>query len=152
MNLGSAIRRNAVRNPNSQALFGKTSMTYEELDKRSNRIANLLIENDLSRGDRVAVLLANRSEVLELISGISKSALVYVGLNFRLGLTEIQQIFDNCEPSVVITDTEHLVQLEDLAGIENVQLFNIDTEEWENELKDCGDDCPFILDLSLIHI
>ena len=146
MNLGSAIRRNAVRNPNSQALFGETSMTYEELDKRSNRIANLLIENDLSKGDRVAVLLANRSEVLELISGISKSALVYVGLNFRLGPTEIQQIFDNCEPSVVITDTEHLVQLEDLAGIENVQLFNIDTEEWENELKDCGDDCPFILD------
>ncbi|MED5230629.1 MAG: AMP-binding protein, partial [Actinomycetota bacterium] len=122
MNLGLAVRRNSIRNPNSPALFGETSMTYQELDKRSNRIANLLINNDLSRGDRVAVLLPNRSEVLELISGISKSALVYVGLNFRLGPTEMQQIFDNCEPSVVITDTEHLVQLEDLVGIGNAKL------------------------------
>ena len=146
MNLGLAVRRNSIRNPNSPALFGETSMTYQELDKQSNRIANLLINNDLSRGDRVAVLLPNRSEVLELISGISKSALVYVGLNFRLGPTEMQQIFDNCEPSVVITDTEHLVQLEDLVGIGNAKLFNIDTEMWEKELNDCGDECPLILD------
>ena len=95
MNIGLAVHRNAIRNPNSEALFGDEPLSYEELDKKSNQIAHYLLSLGYEKGDRVAVLLPNRSEIIELIAGISKAALVYVGLNFRLGISEMEQIFEN---------------------------------------------------------
>ena len=108
MHLGLAVYRNAVSAPDSLAVFGERSQTYKELDMRSNQIANFLKSLNWERGQRVAVLLPNRPEILELMTGISKSSLVYVGLNFRLSHSEMLQIFDNCEPSVIVTDSEYL--------------------------------------------
>ena len=66
MNIGLAVHRNAIRNPNSEALFGDESLSYEELDKKSNQIAHYLLSLGYEKGDRVAVLLPNRSEIIEL--------------------------------------------------------------------------------------
>ena len=57
------------------------------------------------KGDRVAFLVANRAEVVEVLGGVAKAGLVYVGLNFRLGPVELEQVFENAQPSIVITDS-----------------------------------------------
>jgi fatty-acyl-CoA synthase len=146
MNIGLAVHRNAVRNPDSEALFGADPLTYEELDRKSNRIAHYLLSFGFEKGDRVAVLLPNRSEVIELITGISKAALVYVGLNFRLGVSELEQIFDNCDPVLVITDSEHLKQISELPNIGNTPVHNVETEEWNSTLGLSSDELPVVLD------
>ena len=146
MNIGLAVHRNAVRNPKSEALFGSDSLSYEELDKRSNQIAHYLLSQGYEKGQRVAVLLPNRPEILELITGISKAALVYVGLNFRLGLSELEEIFHNCTPVLVITDTEHLKQINELSDIGEVPVNDVDTEEWNANLDQNSDELPAAVD------
>ena len=146
MNIGLAVHRNAIRNPNSEALFGDEPLSYEELDKKSNQIAHYLLSLGYEKGDRVAVLLPNRSEIIELIAGISKAALVYVGLNFRLGMSELEQIFDNCDPVLVITDSEHLDQVSALPNIEDTPVRNVETKEWNTNLGFSSDELPAVVD------
>ena len=112
-------------------IFGQRPQTYEELEDRSNQIANLLNSYNWGKGERVAVLLPNRPEIPELITAISKSSLVYVGLNFRLGRAEMMQIFENCEPCAILTDEEHLPQIEQLADESSIPVFDISSSEWE---------------------
>ena len=90
MTVGLSILRNAVRDPESTAIFGSAELTYGQLDKRTNKIAHYL-KSTLKKGDRVALFVANRPEVVEVIGGVAKSGCVYVGLNFRLGDLELQR-------------------------------------------------------------
>ena len=90
MTVGLSILRNAVRDPESTAIFGSAELTYGQLDKRTTKIAHYL-KSTLKKGDRVALYVANRPEVVEVIGGVAKSGCVYVGLNFRLGDLELQQ-------------------------------------------------------------
>ena len=105
MHVGLVVHRNAKHNPKAKVIFGQRPQTYEELEDRSNQIANLLNSYNWGKGERVAVLLPNRPEIVELITGISKASLIYVGLNFRIGQAELTQIFENCEPCAIVTDS-----------------------------------------------
>ncbi|MEM7287051.1 MAG: AMP-binding protein [Actinomycetota bacterium] len=134
MNIGLAIARNAVRRPTDTAVFGDLTHTWASLDERTDRIANHLLSLGLERGDRVAFLVANRPEVVEVLGGVAKAGLIYVGLNFRLGPVELEQVFDNAEPSLVITDTEHLPAVRALADHVGIEVEDIDTDAWTEAL------------------
>jgi acyl-CoA synthetase (AMP-forming)/AMP-acid ligase II len=108
MNVGVAIHAHARNRPQSTAAFdGARSLSYLELDRRTNRLANLLIGAfGVQPGDRVAVLLQNRLEVVEAFGACAKASAVYCGLNFRMTVAEYQAIFGNARPKVLITQTE----------------------------------------------
>lgn len=131
MNVGLAITRNGVRRPDGPAVFGERRLTHRELDRRTNQVARLLLDRfGLKRGDRVAFLVANRAEVVEVLGGVAKAGMVYVGLNFRLGPVELEQVFENAQPSVVLTDSEHVDQVADVAARNGVEVIDIDTSAW----------------------
>ena len=89
----AVVRRATGRSPSPQ------------LDERTNRLANVLLERyGIGRGDRVALLVPNRLEVLEVLGGCAKAGAVYCGLNFRLGEEEYEAIFENAEPRLLITE------------------------------------------------
>jgi len=134
MNVGLAITRNAIRHPTDVAVFGEQAITNRELDERTNRIGNFLTGQGLQRGDRVAFFVANRPEVVEVLGGIAKAGLVYVGLNFRLGATELTQVFDNAEPALVITDDEHFAAIEPIAADHGVGVISIDGSDWTDAI------------------
>jgi acyl-CoA synthetase (AMP-forming)/AMP-acid ligase II len=91
MNVGIAIARTAKRWPENVAVFdGDRTRTFAQLDERSNRLANALLARGVGLGDRVALLIANRLEVLEVLGGCAKAGAVYCGLNFRLGEEEYE--------------------------------------------------------------
>ena len=142
MNVGLAITRNAVRHPDDPAVFGALPHSNASLDERTNRIANHLLGLGLQKGDRVAFLVANRPEVVEVMGGVAKAGLVYVGLNFRLGPVELEQVFGNAEPSLVITDTEHLPGVRALADDVGIGVEDIDTDAWTNGLAAAADTAP----------
>ncbi len=108
MSIGPAILRNARDTPDAlAALEGDRRLTYRELDERTSRLANLLTERfGIARGDRVAMLLPNRIEVLEVLGACAKAGATYCGLNFRLARQEYLDIFDNAEPRVLVTTGE----------------------------------------------
>jgi acyl-CoA synthetase (AMP-forming)/AMP-acid ligase II len=108
MNLGVAVSREARRRPDALALFStEYRCTYAELDDRTTRIARWLRDEcNVSTGDRLAVLLPNRCEVVEYLVAAHKAALVYVGLNFRMDDSDLRSVFENAEPSLLVTCEE----------------------------------------------
>lgn len=109
MNIGVAIARNALQHPTATAVFdGDRSLTYPQLDERTARLANVLRGRfGVGRGERVALLVHNRLEVVEVLGGCAKAGVTYVGLNFRLKPREYADILDNAEPRVLITEPEY---------------------------------------------
>ena len=108
MNLGVAVSREARRRPDALALFStEYRCTYSELDDRTTRIARWLRDEcNVSTGDRLAVLLPNRCEVVEYLVAAHKAALVYVGLNFRMDDSDLRSVFENAEPRLLVTCEE----------------------------------------------
>lgn len=82
------------------------SVTYEELEQRSNRLANALHGLGLQRGDRVGVYLPNCIEIVELELACYKAALVKAPINARLAPLEVAEVIANSEATLVVTTTE----------------------------------------------
>ncbi len=65
-------------------------------------------------GDRVAIVMRNRPEYLEALFAIWHAGLVAVPVNARLHRDEIAYILDHSETTVVVTDAEHVDDVEPL--------------------------------------
>jgi acyl-CoA synthetase (AMP-forming)/AMP-acid ligase II len=135
VNVGLTVTRAARRRPQSPALLhddGRVT-TYLELDERSNRITSTLRSAyGVERGDRVALLVANRPEVVELLLGVAKSGGVYVGLNFRLDQKDLRSIFENAEPRLLLTDSSVDAAGQAIAHELGVPVVNIDDPGWQH--------------------
>jgi long-chain acyl-CoA synthetase len=84
MNIASGIREFAQSTPNATALIdGDRRLTFAELDDRGNRFASLLVDAGFTAGDRVAVLLGNQLEYVEVAAGAAKAGVTMVPLNPR---------------------------------------------------------------------
>ncbi len=128
MNVGLAVTRISQRAPASLALFdGARSMDYATLEARSNRLANLLHGDfRFAKGERVALLVHNRMEVVEVLVGTVKAAMVYVGLNFRMTETELGSVLDNAGARLLITEPEFEALARRLAAQRDVPVLVLD--------------------------
>jgi acyl-CoA synthetase (AMP-forming)/AMP-acid ligase II len=150
MNVGLAVTRSARRYPERIAVFDDhRTVTYAELERRSNRVANVLLgAYGLERGARVAFYSHNRIEVAEVMSGVAKAGLTYIGLNFRLTESELSQIFANAEPALIITEGASRELLEAANAELGAPLINLDEagpQGWEARLADASDRTPSTL-------
>jgi long-chain acyl-CoA synthetase len=85
---------------------------YGELHTRSQRVAALLHQAGLRRGDGVAILLGNRPEFLEVAWGCQLSGLYYTPVNTHLTFDEVAYIVADCEARALFIDSSYA----DLAG------------------------------------
>jgi acyl-CoA synthetase (AMP-forming)/AMP-acid ligase II len=142
MNVGVAVARTAKRRPDNIAVFdGPRTLTFAALDARSNRLAHLLLDRGIGLGDRVALLVPNRLEVLEVLAGCAKAGAVYCGLNFRLGEEEYEAIFENAEPRLLITEPQYAelaARLSERFGVPVVML----GDDYEALLRDASATLP----------
>ena len=131
MNVGIAVTRITQRAPQSLALFdGQRSMSYATLEDRTNRLANALCTSyHFAKGERVALLVHNRMEVVEVLVGVAKAGLVYVGLNFRMSEPELEAVLDNAEPRMLITEAEFEATATRLAGRRGIPLLVLDKQD-----------------------
>jgi fatty-acyl-CoA synthase len=81
---------------------GTATLTYRELDERSNRLANCLTALGVVRGSRVAILSENRSEYLEATYAAAKLGAILCALNWRLARAELAHCVALVEPTVVL--------------------------------------------------
>ena len=82
MHLGSLLTRHARYRPDHTALVcAGERLTFAELDRRVNRIAGVLRDAGLAKGDRVATLLPNGVELLGLYWACAKSGVVVVPMS-----------------------------------------------------------------------
>lgn len=107
MAVGAMLRRSAINFPKKTALvFEERRMTYEELDREVNRIANHLLSVGLHKGDRLAVLLHNGMEFIELYFACAKSGVVFIPLNNLLKAGELVPILEYIKPRALVLDAD----------------------------------------------
>ncbi len=73
------------------------TISYGELYARSQRVAALLYEAGLRRGDGVALVLPNRPEFLEITWGCQLSGLYYSAVNTHFTADEVAYVVDDSE-------------------------------------------------------
>ncbi|MBV7257276.1 fatty acid--CoA ligase [Pacificimonas sp. WHA3] len=88
------------------ARFEGRETTYAEFDLRTNRIANRLAADGLSRGDRVAYLGKNSDEYFELFFACAKAGVVLIPIGWRLAGPEIEYIAADCDAAIMFVGPE----------------------------------------------
>ncbi|NMM26918.1 MAG: long-chain-fatty-acid--CoA ligase [Glaciimonas sp.] len=115
MILDEIARRNALRFPHKPALLmGERGATWQELDRRVDRVANALRACGLAPGDLVAVLLNNCAEFVELYFGIARAGMIAVPVNYHLMPGELAQILGHARPSLFVVGAAFADQARDL--------------------------------------
>ncbi len=78
------------------------TLTFGELNVRSNRLARLLQRRGLVPGDRLAIYLANRVEIIDLVLACAKLGVILVPINILYREREISHIVLDAEPRLVV--------------------------------------------------
>jgi acyl-CoA synthetase (AMP-forming)/AMP-acid ligase II len=98
-----SLGRAARHFPDRAALWsGDRWLPFAELDDRIARIAGALSRHGFGSGDRLAVLMPNGPDYLELIYACVRLGVIVVPLNVRLSVVEIDRILADASPHGLI--------------------------------------------------
>jgi fatty-acyl-CoA synthase len=104
------LAHHARRAPNKVAavdLFTGRRHTYGVFNDRATRLASYLSATlGVDRGDRVAVLAPNTTDVFELQFACTKLGAVLLPLNWRLTVPELEFIVNDAAPGVLVYDLD----------------------------------------------
>ena len=88
-------------------LASERRLSYAQFDARISRLATHLRDAlKVARGDRVAVLALNTTDTLEVQFACGRIGAVFLPLNTRLTVPELQYIVGDASPKVMIHDTD----------------------------------------------
>jgi long-chain acyl-CoA synthetase len=110
------LHHSAERYPEKVALVcDGLRLTYAEIDAAADRLANALLAQGVSRGDRVAIYMPNSVPVVVGIFAALKAGAVFVVINATTRSEKLEYILNNCSAAAIITDVRNLTLLEMLA-------------------------------------
>ena len=117
------FEQQAQRRPAQTAVIcGTGTMSYGQLNARSNQIANLLRSHRIGRGDFVGIGLHRSLDLPAALLGILKSGAAYVPLDPGYPAARIEQMISSANLKYVLTHR-------DLAGqFQNVQAICLDDD------------------------
>jgi len=96
-NLGFFFDRSVARAPDKVAIIDlaggrERSSTYRQLDARMDAVASMLARLGVRAGERVAMLVGNRTEFVELFFGAMRAGAIPLPLNTRLAADTLARI------------------------------------------------------------
>ena len=101
---------------------GQRRLTYQELNRRVNRLAQWLLQAGLKQGDRCAYLAYNGIEVVELIFAAAKIGLILVPLNWRLAAKELAFILSDSGTETIFFDADFRKTVQALSEEKSVNI------------------------------
>jgi fatty-acyl-CoA synthase len=113
------LDRHALMQPQAPALrFLGNTLTWAQLRERVAALAGALNRRGVGFGDRVMILMLNRTEFMESVLAINMLGAIAVPVNFRLTRAEIAFLVSDCEARLLITEP---VLAAVATGVRNVQ-------------------------------
>src|SRR5260370_23953382 len=112
--------------------IGEDSLSFQQLHNRVTSMAAALSQRGIRRGDRLALLLPNGPEYIQLVYSCSWLGAIVVPINTRLSFVEIDHVLADASPKglvrhsslaapsgraswVLVIDEESLTELNDPA-------------------------------------
>jgi len=103
---GWLVRRAAATGARPAVQDEARALSYEELAARAARCAGWLRARGVGPGDRVAILMGNRSPFLEAVFAAARLGAIALPLNTRLAPPEVRELLDDAAPAVLLHDVE----------------------------------------------
>ncbi|NNE91599.1 MAG: amino acid adenylation domain-containing protein [Verrucomicrobiales bacterium] len=95
----------ATQRPDATAIVaGDESLTYRQLETRSNQLANLLREAGCRPGDRVCLFLDKSPAAIIAMHGVLKADAVYVPVDVTSPAPRLAAIVKSCRPAVILAE------------------------------------------------
>jgi len=140
--LTHAIRDWAEQTPEHEAVrFSGYSLTYAELEGRTNSLARLLIDQGVKRGDRVGIFMNKSLESAVSLYAAMKAGAAYVPLDPFAPAQRLAYVIQNCgirhllsaesKRSQINEILREPVELDCLVGIEQVERRGLHTFSWD---------------------
>lgn len=112
MHIGSLLSRHARTRPDHLAVvFQDQRLTWRQLHQRVNRLANALLGIGIQKGDKIATLLPNTLELLDIYWAAARIGAVVVPLSPLLRGRGITSLLNDSDTALVFTNrafVEHL--------------------------------------------
>ncbi|WP_428342806.1 fatty-acid--CoA ligase FadD5 [Mycobacterium sp.] len=100
------LERHAFMQPRATALrFTGKTLTWADLRERVARLAGALSRRGVANGDRVMILMLNRTEFVESVLAANLIGAIAVPVNFRLTPPEITFLVEDCDARLMITES-----------------------------------------------
>ncbi len=130
----------AAKNPDKPAYIFAASgetVTYGDLEARSNQGAQLFRSLGLGVGDHIAIMMENHPAFFTLCWAAQRAGLYYTAISYRLQEEEVAYIVEDCEAKVFITTHAQRDLAGRLAGRLNVHRFMLNGtiegfDSWES--------------------
>ncbi len=147
--IADIVRVHARVRPEATALIvGDRTISFGELDARSNQTAHAFRAAGVGFGDRVAYIEKNGAEFFEVVCGLAKLGAVGVPVNWRLAPPEMLHIIEDAQARIVVVGSEffgHLEAIEDrLTSVNAVVAIGTHDrwQEFEDWVTDQSDEDP----------
>ena len=112
---------------------GNKKLTYKELDKASNQLANYLNKKEIKPEAFIGCCLNNSLELIVAILGILKSGRVYIPLEPSYPKNRLKYMLEDANPNIVLTNFENSLLFNSLS-IDTIVL-----NEEADKIKDCSE-------------
>jgi acyl-CoA synthetase (AMP-forming)/AMP-acid ligase II len=105
--LQQLLKKSAALYPEKTAVWARgRSITYRELEEKSNQLAHLLQRHGVKKGDRVGLYFPKSIESVVSMFGVLKAGGVYVPCDPAAPADRVGYILGNCGVGVLITNSE----------------------------------------------
>lgn len=98
-----------------------STATYAQTFERAKNLGRKLVEFGIKPGDRVACLMRNSRELIEIFIACGLCGAISTAINTLSTRRELERIFQDCTPSGLFTQGEFLELFADQALVENMR-------------------------------
>ena len=113
MNLGSLFSRHARYRPDHlAAVFEDQRLTWLEFNKQINRLANALVNLGIQKGDKVATILPNCLELMEVYWAVAKIGAVVVPASTLLLEQAMKTLLQDSDSVLLITHSQFVDKID----------------------------------------
>ena len=101
----------------------KQELTYAALGTTANRLAQSILSSGGAPGDRVAILMEHDAPAVVAVIAVLKASRVVAVLNRTHPIERLRQLVEDCEPTVVVTDSSTRSITASIAGSRTILLY-----------------------------
>jgi long-chain acyl-CoA synthetase len=113
--LADIPRYHAKERPDAVALsFEGRNTTFAQFDRHTNQVANALLAEGVTKGQRIAYVGKNSDHYFELLFGAAKMGAVMTPIGWRLAAPEVAYIIGDAEAPLVFIGPEVIGHAEDV--------------------------------------
>ncbi len=113
MHIGTLLPRHARYRPDHLCLaVGDERLSYRQFNARVNALANALLAEGLTKGDKVAAILPNGVELMTLYWAAAKTGVVFVPMSLLLRASGLEILLRDSDSVMVFADAAFADDLE----------------------------------------